>query len=68
MMTHGFPNQFFTGFIQGGLNASTTEVFNRQAHHIAYIIQQALARGARVVEPSLKAQDAARMHAELLQQ
>jgi len=57
MLTRGFPNQFYTGFIQGGLNASTTEVFNRQAHHIAYIIGQALARGARVVEPSLKAQD-----------
>jgi cation diffusion facilitator CzcD-associated flavoprotein CzcO len=57
MMTHGFPNQFFTGFIQGGLNASTTEVFNRQTQHIAFIIQQALARGARVVEPTLEAQD-----------
>jgi cation diffusion facilitator CzcD-associated flavoprotein CzcO len=57
MMTHGFPNQFFTGFIQGGLNASTTEVFVRQTQHIAYIIQQALARGAKVVEPTLKAQD-----------
>ena len=57
MMTHGFPNQFFTGFIQGGLNASTTEVFNRQSHHIAYIIQQALGRGARVVEPKQEAQD-----------
>ena len=22
MMTHGFPNLFFTGFIQGGLNAT----------------------------------------------
>ena len=57
MMTHGFPNQFFTGFIQGGLNASTTEVFVRQTQHIAYIIQQGLARGAKVVEPTLKAQD-----------
>jgi cation diffusion facilitator CzcD-associated flavoprotein CzcO len=57
MMTHGFPNQFFTGFIQGGLNASTTEVFHRQTQHIAFIIQQALARGARFVEPTLRAQD-----------
>jgi cation diffusion facilitator CzcD-associated flavoprotein CzcO len=57
MMTHGFPNQFFTGFIQGGLNSSTTEVFNRQGHHIAYIIKEALRRGASVVEPSLEAQD-----------
>jgi cation diffusion facilitator CzcD-associated flavoprotein CzcO len=57
MTTHGFPNQFFTGFIQGGLNSSTTETFNKQGKHIAYIIQQALARGATCVEPSLEAQD-----------
>lgn len=57
MMTHGFPNQFFVGFYQGGLNSTTTQVFNRQGHHIAYIIKQALERGATVVEPSPEAQD-----------
>src|SRR3546814_9926090 len=29
-MTHGFPNQFFTGYLQGGFNATTTEQFSRQ--------------------------------------
>ncbi|MDR3417275.1 MAG: NAD(P)/FAD-dependent oxidoreductase [Nevskia sp.] len=58
MMTCGFPNQFFTGFIQGGLNSSTTEVFNKQGYHIAHIIKETLARGAAVVEPSREAQDA----------
>jgi cyclohexanone monooxygenase len=58
MMTHGFPNQFFTGFIQGGVNSSTTETFNQQGRHIAWIIAQALKRGAATVEPSLAAQDA----------
>ncbi|MCE7795202.1 NAD(P)/FAD-dependent oxidoreductase [Sphingobium sufflavum] len=58
MMTHGFPNQFFTGFIQGGVNASTTETFNQQGRHIAYIIGQALARGAATVEPDADAQAA----------
>jgi cyclohexanone monooxygenase len=58
MMTHGFPNQFFTGFIQGGVNSSTTETFNQQGRHIAWIIAEALKRGASVVEPSLAAQDA----------
>jgi cyclohexanone monooxygenase len=58
IMTHGFPNQFFTGFIQGGVNASTTETFNQQGRQIAYIIAEALKRGAAVVEPSLAAQDA----------
>ena len=58
MMTHGFPNQFFTGFIQGGVNASTTETFRQQGKHIAWIISEALKRGASAVEPSLEAQDA----------
>jgi cation diffusion facilitator CzcD-associated flavoprotein CzcO len=58
MMTHGFPNQFFTGFIQGGVAASTTETFRQQGLHIAWIISQALKRGAQAVEPDLAAQDA----------
>jgi cyclohexanone monooxygenase len=58
VMTRGFPNQFFTGFIQGGVNASTTETFNQQGRHIAWIIAEALKRGAVAVEPNLTAQDA----------
>jgi cation diffusion facilitator CzcD-associated flavoprotein CzcO len=58
MMTHGFPNQFFAGYIQGGLNASTTEQFGRQGYHIAYVISETLKRGAKVVEPTQEAQDA----------
>lgn len=56
LMTHGFPNQFFVGYYQGGLNATTTEQYKQQCHHIAYIIKQALDRGATAVEPSLEAQ------------
>jgi cyclohexanone monooxygenase len=56
-MTHGFPNQFFTGYLQGGFNATTVQQFNRQGYHIAYIIQQALTRGLRAVEPSHEAQE-----------
>jgi cation diffusion facilitator CzcD-associated flavoprotein CzcO len=55
-MTHGFPNQFFTGYLQGGFNATTTEQFSRQGYHIAHIIKTALARGLRAVEPSAAAQ------------
>jgi cation diffusion facilitator CzcD-associated flavoprotein CzcO len=58
IMTHGFPNQFYTGYIQGGLNASTTEQFGRQGYHIAYVISEALKRGFKVVEPTQDAQDA----------
>jgi cation diffusion facilitator CzcD-associated flavoprotein CzcO len=56
-MTHGFPNQFYVGYFQGGLNASVTEQFGNQGHHIAYIISETLKRGATVVEPSQEAQD-----------
>jgi cyclohexanone monooxygenase len=57
-MTCGFPNQFFTGYLQGGFNATTTEQFGRQGFHIAYIIKEALQRGAAIVEPTQQAQDA----------
>lgn len=56
-MTHGFPNQFFIGYIQGGLNASVTEQFGRQGEHIAWIIAQALKRGAVRVEATREAMD-----------
>ena len=56
-MTHGFPNQFYIGYIQGGLNASVTEQFGQQGYHIAHIISDVLKRGATVVEPSQEAQD-----------
>jgi len=57
-MTHGFPNQFFVGYIQGGINASVTEQFGRQGQHIAHIIGEALKRGAQAVEVTQEAQDA----------
>lgn len=58
MMTRGFPNQFFVGFYQGGFNATTTETFSRQGHHIAYIIKEALSRNLASIEPQQEAQDA----------
>jgi len=58
MMSHGFPNQFFVGYYQGALYATTTEQFNQQCGHIAYIISEALSRGASSVEPTLDAQNA----------
>lgn len=58
MMSRGFPNQFFVGFYQGGFNATTTETFNRQGQHIAYIINQALSRNITALEPKQQAQDA----------
>ena len=57
MTSRGFPNQLFTGFIQGGVAGNTTAMVEQQAEHIAYIISEAIARGATTVEPSLEAQD-----------
>lgn len=56
VMTRGFPNMFFTGYIQGGLNANTTEQFRHQCEHIAYIIAETRSRGAMVVEPTASGQ------------
>ena len=40
MMSHGFPNQFFTGFTQAGASPDTTAMFEQQGSHIAYIIRE----------------------------
>jgi cation diffusion facilitator CzcD-associated flavoprotein CzcO len=57
VITHGFPNQFYIGYIQGGLNASVSEQFGQQGYHIAHIIGQTLKRGGSVVELTKAAQD-----------
>jgi cyclohexanone monooxygenase len=57
-MTHGFPNQFFTGFTQCGVSWNLTEMYDQQCCHFAYIIKEALSRGDMTVEPSQEAQDA----------
>src|ERR1700744_3119397 len=57
MTSRGFPNQFFTGFIQGGVAGNTTAMLEQQAGTIAYIISEATARRATTVEPSQEAQD-----------
>ncbi len=58
MTSRGFPNQFFMGFIQGGVSANTTAMFEQQAKHIAYLVAEAQRRGATTVEPSQEGQDA----------
>jgi cation diffusion facilitator CzcD-associated flavoprotein CzcO len=58
LMTNGFPNQFYVGYIQGGLNASVTLQFGQQGAHAAHIIAEALKRGASEVEPTPAAQAA----------
>ncbi|GAB2658601.1 flavin-containing monooxygenase [Nocardia goodfellowii] len=55
LTAHGFPNVFFTGFLQGGVTASTTDMFDQQAGHIAYIVARAFESGATTVEPTAEA-------------
>ena len=55
--TKGFPNQFFTGFTQVGISANIAANYELQGEHIAYVIAEALKRGATVVEPTQDAQD-----------
>ncbi len=57
MTSRGFPNQFFTGFIQGAVSGNTTAMFEQQAKHIAYIVAEAVRRGVVTVEPSQDGQD-----------
>ncbi|MBW8783334.1 MAG: NAD(P)/FAD-dependent oxidoreductase [Novosphingobium sp.] len=57
-MAHNFPNMFYTGYVQGGLNGTTTLQFGTQAHHASWIIAEALRRGVAAVEPTQEAQDA----------
>ncbi|CQD08034.1 monooxygenase [Mycobacterium europaeum] len=56
MTSRGFPNQFFTGFTQVGISANIAANYELQGEHIAYIISEALARGATTVEPTEAAQ------------
>jgi cyclohexanone monooxygenase len=58
IMAHNFPNMFYTGYVQGGLNGTTTEQFSEQGRHAAYIISTALKNGAKAVEPTKEAQEA----------
>ena len=57
MTSRGFPNQFYTGFTQVGISANIAANYELQGEHIAYIISEALKRGAVTVEPSQEAQD-----------
>jgi cyclohexanone monooxygenase len=57
MTSRGFPNQFYTGFTQVGISANIAANYELQGEHIAYIIAEAMARGATTVEPTQQAQD-----------
>lgn len=54
--SHGFPNCFLMGLYQNGLSFNLTSVLDDQAQHIAYIIKEVMARGARCAQPAVEAE------------
>jgi cyclohexanone monooxygenase len=58
LMSHGFPNWFTIGINQNGLSPNMTAMFDDQAVHVSYIIEQTISRGARQIEPTAEAEDA----------
>lgn len=58
MSVHNFPGMFFTGYLQGGVSGSITQMYDQQGSHIAHIVAEAMARGAATVEPSQDAEAA----------
>jgi len=55
---HGFPNWFTIGINQNGLSPNMTSMFDDQAVHVSYIIDQVLQRDAKTVEVTTAAEDA----------
>ena len=55
-MSYGFPNCFLTGFSQNGISVNLTSMLDDQAQHIAYIISEVQARGARSAQPTADAE------------
>ena len=56
LSSHGFPNWFFIGVNQNGLSVNMTAMFDDQARHVAYIIDEVLGRGRMVAEVTAEAE------------
>ncbi len=58
LSSHGFPNWFTIGINQNGLSPNMTAMFDDQAVHVSYIIDQVKKRGLQVAEVSSEAEEA----------
>ena len=58
MASHGFPNWFTIGINQNGLSPNMTAMFDDQAVHVSYIINEVMKRGADEVEVTEEAEQA----------
>jgi cyclohexanone monooxygenase len=57
LTTRGFPNAFLIQPSQSGFAANFPHMIDEQSRHIAYVINESLARQARSVEPSAEAEN-----------
>jgi cyclohexanone monooxygenase len=58
LSSHGFPNWFTIGINQNGLSPNMTAMFDDQAVHVAFIVDEVLKRGKAVVEVTAEAEQA----------
>ena len=58
LSSHGFPNWFTIGINQNGLSPNMTAMFDDQAMHVAYVVDEVLRRGKQAVEVTTEAEDA----------
>ncbi|WP_019433014.1 flavin-containing monooxygenase [Streptomyces sp. AA0539] len=58
MLSHGFPNLFHLGALQNAVSVNFTHALDDQATHVAEVIAEARARGARRIEPTAGAEAA----------
>jgi cyclohexanone monooxygenase len=56
LSSHGFPNWFTIGINQNGLSPNMTSMFDDQAVHVSYIIDEVMKRGHKVAEVTTEAE------------
>ena len=56
LSSHGFPNWFTIGINQNGLSPNMTAMFDDQAMHVAYIVDEVKRRGKAVAEVTAEAE------------
>lgn len=55
-LSHNFPNCFHMGLTQTGLTANFTYMLNKQAYHLAHLIDEVNRRHAKSIEPTPEAE------------
>lgn len=58
LSSHGFPNWFTIGINQNGLSPNMTAMFDDQAVHVSYLIDEVQKRGATTIEVDAEAETA----------